>query len=114
MTKIIRGRFIAFFYFASIILTSFSGGMNAQADAVIVLKGELYSINQNDIQIKEGSSIFRVSRSELSTAQKKQLEEPGVSGKIIRLVLPMSAIKKVRYLNPQMSPSPSPQRIQKK
>jgi hypothetical protein len=93
----LKARWIAFVVMGTL-LYSFMAGIEAQAGAVIMLRGELYSINMYDIQIKTRDSIFRVDRTALSQPQQKQINAPGVSGKIIQIAVPITAIKKVRPL----------------
>lgn len=76
-------------------------GSAAFAGAVIDLRGELYSVNQFDVQIKTKTSILRVDRSALTPLQQKMIEAPGVSGKLVQLEVPIGAIKGAQRLDPQ-------------
>jgi hypothetical protein len=93
------------FIFAILMFFAFARGFDARAGAMVEVKGELYSINQYDIQIKTSSSILRIDRSQLTPSQQRQLEIPGISGKIVQLDVPMTAIKQGRPLTSQAQSS---------
>jgi hypothetical protein len=70
----------------------------ALAGALVTIKGELYSMSNYDCLIKTPVAIYRINRELLSSAQIRQIEAPGASGRPIDLEVPMEAIKGIRTL----------------